>query len=156
MLPPTASIPTFSGKSTENPQQLLLRIEQYTHTVNHWSRATLLRSISQFLKDDALEWYCQLYHTNTLPTDWTDFCNRFLTQFHSPVRIAQQEQVWVECKQHENETINQFVVRLRSLWLEQKFDEQEPDFIKHLFCKMRPDIFTLMNLPSSSSLITII
>ena len=156
VLPPTASIPTLSGKSTENLRQFLLRIEQYTHTVNHWSRATFLRGISQFLKDDALEWCCQLYHTNTLSTDSTDFCNRFLTQFHSPIRIAQQEQVWVECKQHENETINQFVVRLRSLWLEQKFDEQEPDFIKHLFCKMHPDIFTLMNLPSSLSLNTII
>ena len=135
VLPPTASIPIFSGKSTENPRQFLLCIEQYTHTaVNHWSRATLLQSISQFLKkNDALEWYCQLYHTNILlPTDWTDLCNRFLTQFHSPIRITQQEQVWVvECEQHENEAINQFVVRLRSLWLEQKFDEQEPDFIKH-------------------------
>ena len=156
LVSPTTSIPIFSGKFTENPRQFLLRIEQYTHTVNHWSRATLLRGISQFLKDDVLEWYCQLYHTNTLPTDWTDFCNCFLTQFHSPIRIAQQEQAWIECKQHENKTINRFVARLRSLWLEQKSDEQEPDFIKHLFCKMRPDILTLMNLPSSSSLNTII
>lgn len=55
VLPPTASIPTFSGKSSEYPRQFLLRIEEYTRTVNHWSQDTLLRGISQFLKDDALE-----------------------------------------------------------------------------------------------------
>ena len=155
-MPPATSIPTFSGKSIENPRQFLLRIEQYTCTVNNWFRNTLLRGIFQLLKDDALEWYGQLYHTNTLPNNWSDFSTRFLTQFYSPIRIAQQEQVWIECKQYDDETINQFVVRLRSLWLEQKSDEHESDFIKHLFCKMRPDILNLMNLPRSSSLDTII
>ena len=149
MLPPSPS-------STEHPRQFLLRIEQYTSTVNHWSRDTLLRGISQFLKDDALEWYCQLYHTNALPTDWSDFCICFLTQFHSPIRIAQQEQACIECKQYDNETINQFVVRLRSLWFEQKPHEHESDSIKHLFCKTHPDVLNLMNLPRSTSLDTII
>ena len=92
VLPPTTSIPTFWGKPTKYPRQFLLRIEQYTCTVNHWSHDNLLRGISQFLKDDALEWYCQLYHTKAFPTDWSDFCTRFLTQFHSPIRIAPQEE----------------------------------------------------------------
>ena len=152
VLPPATSIPTFSGKSIENPRQFLLCIEQYTCTVNNWSRNTLLRGTSQFLKDDALEWYCQLYHTNTLPNNWSDFSTRFLTQFYSPIRIAEQEQIWIECKEYDDENINQFVVRLRSLWLEQKPDEHESDFIKHLFCKMRPDILNLMNLPRSTQL----
>ncbi|CAF4380129.1 unnamed protein product, partial [Rotaria magnacalcarata] len=73
-------------------------------------------------------------------------------QFHSPIRAAQQEQAWIECKQFESETINQFVIRLRSIWLEQKPDELESDFTKHLFCKMRSDMLTLMNSSRSSSL----
>lgn len=152
VLPPASSIPTFSGKSTDRPRQFLLRVVEYTRTVNHWSTDTLLQGISQFLKDSALEWYCQLYITNNLPVTWTQFVSRFLAQFHSPIRIAQQETEWSECKQQENETINEFVVRLRSLWLEHKKDEDEPDFIKHLFCKMRPDMLTLMNNCRSSSL----
>ena len=156
VLPPTSAIPTFSGKPTERPRQFLLRIEEYTHTVNHWSRDTLLHGISQYLKDDALEWYCQLHALHMIPHNWEQFSARFLAQFHSPLRAAQQEQAWIDCKQAENETINQFVVRLRSLWLEQKTDEVESDFTKHLFCKMRPDMLNLMNFSRSSSLEAII
>ena len=152
VLPPTSSLPTFSGKPTERPRQFLLRVEEYARTVNNWSRDTLLRGISQFLKDDAFEWYCQLYHTNNIPTGWTQFVTRFIAQFHSPIRVAQQEQAWIDCKQKENETSNQFVVRLRSLWLEQRPEEDETQFTKHLFCKMRPDMLNLMNFSLSSSL----
>ena len=156
VLPPTSSTPTFSGKPTDRPRQFLLRIEEYTQTVNHWSRQTLLRGISQYLRDDALEWYCQLHSLQQLPHTWEEFVTRFLVQFHSPLRAAQQEQAWTTCKQTDNETINQFVVRLRSLWLEQKSDETEADFTKHLFCKMRPDMLSLMNFSHSSSLDAII
>ncbi|CAF2245970.1 unnamed protein product [Rotaria magnacalcarata] len=112
--------------------------------------------ISQFLKDSALEWYCQLYSTNNTPLNWSQFVSRFLAQFHSPIRVAQQEQEWSECKQQDNETINEFVVRLRAIWLEQRVDEQEADFIKHLFCKMRPDMLNLMRASRSSTLNEII
>jgi hypothetical protein len=156
VVPPPSSIPTFSDKSTERPRQFLIRVEEYARTVNHWSKETFLRGISQFLRDNAFEWYCQLHHQNSLPIRWDQFVIRFLAQFHSPIRAAQQEQAWTECKQHEDETINQFVVRLRSLWLEQKPDEAESDFTKHLFCKMRPDMLTLMNFSRTSSLDAII
>lgn len=156
VLPPVSSIPTFSGKPTERPRQFLLRVVEYARTVNHWSTDTLLLGMSQFLKNSALEWYCQLYITNNLPVTWTQFVTRFLAQFHSPIRIAQQETEWSECKQHENETINEFVVRLRSIWLEHKQNEDESDFIKHLFCKMRPDMLTLMSNCRSNSLDLII
>ena len=156
VLPPTTTLPTFSGKPTERPRQFLLRVEEYARTINNWSRETLLRGISQFLKDDAFDWYCQLYHTNNVPTDWNQFVTRFLAQFHSPLRAAHQEQDWIDCKQQENEPINEFVVRLRSLWLEQKPDESESDFIKHLFCKMRPDLLNSMNFSLSSSVEAII
>ena len=156
VLPPTSAAPTFSGKPIERPRQFLLRIEEYTQTVNHWSRDTLLQGISQYLEEDALEWYCQLRLTTYAPHTWDDFVLRFLAQFHSPIRAAQQDQAWTDCKQGENETINQFVVRLRSLWLEQKTDEKEPDFTKHLFCKMRPDMLNLMNFSRSSSLENIV
>lgn len=156
IVPPISSFPTFSGKPTDRPRQFLLRVTEYTRTVNKWSVETLLQGISQFLKDSALEWYCQLYITNTVPRTWDAFTTRFMNQFHSPVRLAQQEHEWDECKQLENETINEFVVRLRSLWIEQKPDEEEADFIKHLFCKMRTDMLTLMNASRSASLEEII
>ncbi|CAM4818054.1 unnamed protein product [Rotaria magnacalcarata] len=156
IVPPVSSFPTFSGKPTERPRQFLLQVVEYANTVHHWSNDTLLRGISQFLKDTALEWYCQLTITNSAPTIWSDFVTKFLAQFHSPLRIAQQEIEWKECIQNDTETINEFLVRLRSLWLEQKPHETEPDFIKHLFCKMRPDMLMLMNNYRSSSLEEII
>ena len=156
VLPPVSSPPTFSGKSSERPHQFLIRIEQHAHTVNHWNHATLLRGISQFLKDDALEWYCQLYRSDQLPTTWDEFVRLFLSQFFSPLRAAQQDQAWTDCRQQDNETITQFVVRLRSLWFEQKPEDKESDFIKHLFCKMRPDMLNLMNFSRSSSLQSIL
>ncbi|CAM4850200.1 unnamed protein product [Rotaria magnacalcarata] len=94
--------------------------------------------------------------TNNTPLNWSQFVSRFLAQFDSPIRVAQQEQEWSECKQQDNETINEFVVRLRAIWLEQRVDEQEADFIKHLFCKMRPDMLNLMRASRSSTLNEII
>ncbi|CAF4950646.1 unnamed protein product, partial [Rotaria magnacalcarata] len=43
------------------------------------------------------------------------------------MRRARQEQQWKNCKQEENETINEFIVRLRALWQEQKPNENEDD-----------------------------
>ncbi|CAF1518975.1 unnamed protein product [Adineta ricciae] len=91
VVPPISSFPTFSGKSTDRPRQFLLRVTEYTRTIHNWSINTLLQGISQFLKDAALEWYCQLYNTNSLPETWDEFVTQFLAQFHSPLRIAQQE-----------------------------------------------------------------
>ena len=59
--------------------------------------------------------------------------------FIPPIRNARQEQEWYECKQHENETINEFLIRLRAIWTEQKPKETEVDLIRHLMCKMRND-----------------
>ncbi|CAF3725396.1 unnamed protein product, partial [Rotaria sp. Silwood1] len=61
------------------------------------------------------------------PQTWTEFTDVFLAQFNSPVRRAKQEQEWHECKQKEDETINEFLVRLRALWKEQKPKETEAD-----------------------------
>ncbi|CAF1276650.1 unnamed protein product [Rotaria magnacalcarata] len=94
--------------------------------------------------------------TNNTPLNWSQFVSRFLAQLHSLIRVAQQEQEWSECKQQDNETINEFVVRLRSIWLEQRVDEQQADLIKHLFCKMRPDMLNIMSASRSSTLNEII
>ncbi|CAF4527082.1 unnamed protein product, partial [Rotaria magnacalcarata] len=115
VLSPISSFPTFSGKPTDQPRQFLLRVVEYVRTINKWSTDTLLQGISQFLKDSALEWYCQLYITNNTPLNWSQFVSRFLAQFHSLIRVAQQEQEWSECKEQDNETINEFVVRLRAI-----------------------------------------
>ncbi|CAF4881920.1 unnamed protein product [Rotaria sp. Silwood1] len=61
------------------------------------------------------------------PQTWTEFTDVFLAQFNSPVRGAKQEQEWHECKQKEDETINEFLVCLRALWKEQKPKETEAD-----------------------------
>ena len=152
LLPSPTTAPTFHGKTTERPGQFLTRIEEYTETVHMWGEDMLLRGISQFLKDNALEWYCQLRSCNYLPRTWSEFKQTFVKQFNSPIRIAQQRQQWKECRQNRDETINEFIIRLRALWVEQYPDEKEPDLIKHLFCKMRPDILNVMGCPRGGTL----
>jgi hypothetical protein len=58
IVPPAASIPTFSGSIAESPRQFLIRVREYAETINRWNEQSLLNGISQFLKDTALEWYC--------------------------------------------------------------------------------------------------
>ena len=145
----TAPPPTFSGKASQHPRQFLLLLEQHAHTVNHWSQSTLLQGVSQFLKDDALQWYCQLHHSVDMPQTWDDFAERFLNQFHSPLRAAQQKEEWVTCKQEQDETINHFSVRLRTLFDEQKPTETDDDFKQQLFIKMRPDMLALLSFARS-------
>jgi hypothetical protein len=76
----------------------------------------------------------------------------FLNQFNSPIRRAKQAQLWKACQQEENETINQFIVRLRALWIEQKPNETEDDLVRHLMCKMRNNLLTMIGASRCSTL----
>lgn len=152
LLPAPTAAPAFHGKATERPWQFLIRIEDYAETVLMWGEDTLLRGISQFLKDTALEWHCQLRSCHSLPRTWSDFKQAFMRQFNSPLRKAQQKQQWKECKQGNEETINEFVIRLRALWVEQYPLETESDLIKHLLCKIRPEMLSVIGCPRNASL----
>ena len=156
VIPPSSAIPTFSGKYSERPNQFLIRVQEYAETVHGWDHTTLLRGISQFLRDTALEWYCQLKAYHRQPETWVEFADIFLSQFNSPIRSARQEQEWYECKQRENETINEFLVRLRSIWIEQKPKESEVDLVRHLLCKMRSDLLSMIGVSRGTSLDEII
>lgn len=156
IIPPTSAIPIYHGNYSENPRQFLIRVKEYSETINQWNDYNLLNGISQFLRDTALEWYCQLRMTHRRPQSWAEFTNMFLTQFNSPIRRARQEHEWKECKQKENETINEFIVRLRTLWSEQKPHETEADLIRHLLCKMRSDLLQLIGTSRDESLDAII
>ena len=48
------------------------------------------------------------------------------------------------------------MIRLRAIWFEQKKKETEVDFIEHLLCKMRSDLFTMMGVSPGASLDDII
>ena len=156
IIPPSSSLPTFSGNTMENPRQFLIRVKEYSEIINQWNEQCLLKGISQFLRDTALEWYCQLDTSNRRPQTWTEFEILFLNQFNSPIRRAHQEQQWKNCKQEENETINEFVVRLHALWQEQKPNETENDLIRHLMCKVRNNLLTMIGISRCESLEEII
>jgi hypothetical protein len=152
IVPPASAAPAFYGKPNESLTQFLIRVQEYAESVHSWDRTTLVNGISQFLRDSALEWYCQLRLSYRRPNTWTEFEDLFLAQFNSPVRKARQEQEWHECKQKENETINKFLVRLRALWREQKPKETEKDLVKHLFCRMRNDLLNMIGISRNASL----
>lgn len=152
IIPPASAAPAFHGKNTESPTQFLIRVQEYAESVHSWDRNTLLSGISQFLRDAALEWYCQMRMTYRRPQTWSEFTEAFLSQYNSPVRRAKLEQQWHECRQREDETINEFVVRLRALWREQKPNETEVDLVKHLFCRMRNDLLNMVGTPRNISL----
>lgn len=152
IVPSTGSIPSFSGNINESPRQFLIRVKEYAETMNRWNEHSLLSGISQFLRDIALEWYCQIRTSHRRPRTWLEFVELFLNQFNSPIRRAKQEQLWKACQQEENETINQFVVRLRALWIEQKPNETEEDLVRHLMCKMRNNLLTMIGASRCSSL----
>ncbi|CAF0939445.1 unnamed protein product [Adineta steineri] len=156
MIPSPTTIPTFSGKCLESPNQFLIRIEEYTEAVYGWNQTTLLFHISEFLRGTALNWYCQLTATHQRPKIWAEFVSLFLSQFNPHVRTVSHKQEWLQCKQWEDETINEFLIRLRTIWFEQKPKETEADFIKHLLCKMRSDLFTMMGVSPGASLDEII
>lgn len=121
--------------------RFLICIEEYALSMHSCDHFTLLNGISQFLRESALEWYCQLRLSHRQPQTWKEFTESFLSQFNPPIRKARLETEWYQCKQNENETVKQFLVRLRAIWIEQKPDETETDLVKHLLCRMRNDLF---------------
>ncbi|CAF0872301.1 unnamed protein product [Adineta steineri] len=76
MIPSPTTIPTFSGKCLESPNQFLIRIEEYTEAVYGWNQTTLLFHISEFLRGTALNWYCQLTATHQRPKIWAEFAQK--------------------------------------------------------------------------------
>ncbi len=51
IIPPPSAAPAFHGKHNESPTQFLIRVEEYAESVHAWDRDTLLKGISQFLRD---------------------------------------------------------------------------------------------------------
>ncbi|CAF2133486.1 unnamed protein product [Rotaria magnacalcarata] len=152
IIPPSSAAPAFHGKQSESPTQFLIRVQEYAESVHAWDHPTLLKGISQFLRDSALEWYCQLRMSRRRPKTWVEFTDLFMAQFNSPVRKAKQEQEWHECQQRENETVNEFLIRLRALWTAVKPKETEAELIRHLFCKMRNELIVRIGLTRWDSL----
>jgi hypothetical protein len=104
------------------------------------------------LKGTALEWYTQTSTSTSPPSNWDNFQTLFLQQFTSPLKLAQLEQQWTQCAQKPNESINEFLVRLRSLWSEHKPNETERDLVRHLFTKVRPELVSLIGVLSDPTL----
>ena len=152
VIPPTAAIPVFSGNITDNPRQFLIRVKEYAESINRWNEQSLLNGISQFLRDTALEWYCQIRTSHRRPQTWTEFSTIFLTQFNSPIRRARREEQWKKCKQEERETIDDFMVRLREVWREQKPNETEVDLRKHVLCRMRNNLMMMIGMARGGTL----
>jgi hypothetical protein len=153
---PSSEAPVFHGKHSESPMQFLIRVQEYVKSVHLCDRLTLLNGISQFLRESALEWYCQLRMSHRRPQTWEEFTALFLAQFNPPIRRARQETEWHECKQKEREMINEFLVRLYALWREQKPNETETDLVKHLLCRIRNDLFNMIRISRNASLEEII
>lgn len=148
--PSTTNAPVFHGNPSERPGQFLNRIKEYTKTAHMWGEDTLLRRISYYLQDEALDWYCQLNNYHDMPTSWSEFKQVFIEHFNPPILKTQQQ--WNECVQNKEETIKQFMVRLRVLWEEQFPQETEADLVDHLLCKMRPATLNLIGYPENASL----
>ena len=148
---PSAS-PEFYGRYTESPTQFLIRVQEYAQSVHSWDLATLVNGMSHFLRDSALEWYCQLQLSHRLPRTWTEFTELFLAHFNTPLRQAHQAREWHACWQGESESIDEFLVRLRALWREHKRKETERDLVKHLFCRMRNDVLSTIEISCNASL----
>lgn len=75
-----------------------------------------------------------------------------MNRFNFPLRRVRQEQEWRECEQRENETFDEFVTRLRTIWSEQRPHETEQDLINHLLRKMRQDFLMMMGVLPEASL----
>ena len=148
---PSAS-PEFYGRYTESPTQFLIRVQEYAQLVHSWDSATLVNGMSRFLRDSALEWYCQLQLSHRLPRTWTEFTDMFLAHFNTPLRQAHQAQQWHACWQGEGEGIDEFLVRLRAIWREHKPKETERDLVKHLFRRMRNDVLSTIEISCNASL----
>ncbi|CAF2508965.1 unnamed protein product [Rotaria sp. Silwood2] len=133
MISPSSEAPVFHRKHSESPAQFLIHVQEYVKSVRLYDRLTLVNGISQFLRESALEWYCQLRLSYRQPQTWEEFTELFLAQFNTPIRRARQETEW-----------------------EQKPNETETDLVKHLLCRIRNDLFNMIRISRNASLDEII
>ena len=134
----------------------MIHVHEYAKSGHLCDRLTLLNGISQFLRESALEWYCQLRLSHRQPQTWEEFTELFLVQFNLTNRRARQEAEWYQCRQKEGETINEFLVRLYALWRKHKPNETETNLVKHLLCRIRNDLLKLLKVSRNASLDEII
>ena len=76
---------------------------------------------------------------------WGSKCSFSINSIYQ-IHRARQEQQWKNCKQEENEIIKEFIISLRALWQEQKPNETENDLIRHLMCKMKNNLLTMVGI----------
>lgn len=103
----------FSGFGNSNPRQFMRQFETWADFLR-FDGARKLRSIPVFLTGMAEHWYANL-DDDDRPNNFNRFKEMFLAHFETESNALINNQLFHQCSQNPGESIEKFVVRIRSL-----------------------------------------
>ena len=104
---PASSLPTFYGKSTEDPDTFLFEFDILCRSYNYLHDAQKLKLFPATLKDSALRWFMGLGESTI--RSWDEMRSAFLRKYHDYCGPKDSQNDIFKMQQHEDESLEDFL-----------------------------------------------
>jgi hypothetical protein len=149
-IPPSA-LPTFYGKSSEDPDVFLFEFDILCRSYNYLQDAHKLKLFPATLKDSALRWFMGLGEYSI--RSWEDMKATFLKKYQDYCRPKDSRNDIFKMQQHDEESLEDFLERFIYILQKSKYNGLQDEAIKTLFLKgVLEEYIDTLNLMASGDI----
>ena len=130
---PTTSLPSFYGKTSEDPDTFLFEFDILCGSYNYLEDAQKLKLFPATLTYSSLRWFMVLRESSILT--WDDMKMVFLKKYQEYFRPKDSRNDIFKVQQHEDESIKDYLERFTYILHKSKHNNLQDDAIHTLFLK---------------------
>jgi hypothetical protein len=145
---PAASLPSFYGKTSEDPDTFLFEFDILCRSYNYLQDAQKLKLFPATLKDSALRWFMALGESSI--RTWNDMKTVFLQKYQDYCRPKDSKNDIFRVRQQEDESLEDYLERFTYILHKSKYEKLEPDAVRTLFLQgIQEELLETLNLMAS-------
>ena len=142
---PLSTLPNFHGLSTEDPDEFLFEFDILCRSYDYTTTAQKLKLFPATLKGNALRWFMSLGGENI--STWVQMRQIFLNKYQDYCRTRERREELFKMSQKEDETLEDFVERLRYNLQRSGHLDVNKDILKTSLLKgVREDCLYMLNM----------
>jgi hypothetical protein len=130
---PLSAVPTFYGKSSEDPDTFLFEFDILCRSYNYLQYAQKLKLFLATLKDFALRWFIGLGESSI--RSWEDMKAIFLTKYQDQCNSKDSRNDIFKIQQLEDESLEYYMEQFSYISQKSKYHDLPDDAVKTLLLK---------------------
>jgi hypothetical protein len=148
---PLSALPTFYGKSSEDPDTFLFEFDILCRSYNYLQDAQKLKLFPATLKDSALRWFMGLGESSI--RSWEDMKAIFLKKYQDYCKSKDSRNDIFKIQQLEDESLEDYMERFAYTSQKSKYHDLPDDAVRTLFLKgILEEYLETLNLMASGDI----